>query len=509
MKTPTIMKAGVLALIFLASGGTIATSHAQGFQGGFNFGGGGGFQGGFQGGGFNFGGGFQGGFQQFGGGGGFQGGGSFNFGGQGGFQGFQQFGGQSGFQGGFNQFGGGAAQPFSGTANASFAAGSVGGQPGFLIVTTGNARVLAIDAAAIASCVVSGLPVALSQRELLLHSVRASTRDVNGRLFRMRAGWDPGSEKMAVSQSPAPMSGKGKVVVQPQSMQMSSDDGAFTLFASGGFASADVDWRGLASGFEAESWSGTLGAERRLAEDLVLGLAGTYLQTDGDFDSRGAVDLDGFAISAYLSWTPGNFYVDTLYSFGSFEEDIHRRTGLGTTATAEPDSENHSVEFNAGYNFRLGALQTGPFIGLDYRNGELDGYAEQSAGRGSLAYEDQKYDSLVTRVGWQASYRIETGFGAITPQIRAAWERENLNANEFVKVSLTSSPYRWLSGGGETPDYEVQARTARPDEDYLNVGGGLLIEVGSNFFIILDYEGHVLRGNEEEHFASIIASLKF
>lgn len=506
MKTLAIAKTGVLALFLLAVGGGTSTSHAQGFQGGgfnFNFGGGGGFQGGFQGGG---------GFNQFGGGGGFQGGGGFNFGGQGGFQGFQQFGGQSGFQGGgggFNQFGGGAVQPFSSsaTANATFAAGSVGGQPGFLIVTTGNSGVLAIDAAAIGSCVVSGLPVALSQRELLLHSVRASTRDVNGRLFRLRAGGDPAPE--VVPAPPTVASGKGKVVVQPQPMQVSTDDGAFTLYAGSGYASADVDWRGLASGFEAESWSGTLGVEWRMADDLVLGFAGTYLQTDGDFDSRGSVDLDGFALSAYVSWTPGNFYADTLYSFGSFEEDIHRRTGLGTTARAEPDSESHSVEFNAGYNFHCGGFRTGPFIGLDYRNGELDGYAEHGAGRANLSYEDQKYDSLVTRVGWQASRRFETSFGAITPQIRAAWERENLNANEVVKVSLGSSPYRWLSGGGITPDYEVHARTARPDDDYLNVGGGILIEVGANFAILLDYEGHLLRGDEQEHFASIIASLKF
>ena len=60
-----------------------------------------------------------------------------------------------------------------------------------------------------------------------------------------------------------------------------------------------------------------------------------------------------------------------------------------------------------------------------------------------------------------------------------------------------------------TPDYQVWARTPRPDEDYLNVGGGLLIDVGTNFFIILDYEGHLLRSDEEEHFASIIASLRF
>jgi outer membrane lipase/esterase len=292
-------------------------------------------------------------------------------------------------------------------------------------------------------------------------------------------------------------------------MEIHSDDGRFTLFAGAGYAAGDLDWRGISSGFEADTWTGTIGAEIRLTDHLVLGLAGTYLNTEGDFGPRGSVDAEGFALAAYLSFTQGNFYADTLYSYGNFEEDIHRRTGLGTTARGDPTSENHSVEFNTGYNFHLGALTTGPILGIDYRNGNLEGYNEHGDVRASLSYEDQNYDSLITRVGWQASYRIATGFGAITPQVRAAWERENLDENEWIRVSLVNSPYHWIAGGSIRPDYSVSARTTSPDNDYLNVGGGFLIEIGPDFWIVLDYQGHVFRSNSVEHFASISMGLRF
>jgi uncharacterized protein YhjY with autotransporter beta-barrel domain len=482
-----------------------------GFQGGF----GGGFQGGFQG--FQFGG-FQGGFQ-----GGF---GQFGNAQTGGFQlGGLQTGGtfQGGFQGGISQFGGGQ---FGGQTGGGFNFGSQGfaafsssvnGQQGFTILASrsalgsgsgsgadGQIRVLAIDSAAIASCIISGVPVALSQRELLLHSTRASTGDVNGRLFRLRAraASDPPSV-------PAPVISGKKAAKSVQPVEIQTDDGLLTVFAGANYAAADLDWRGVSSGFQSDTWTGTIGAELRLTEHLVLGLAGTYLNTEGDFDTRGSVDAEGFAVAAYLSYTHGGFYADTLYSYGNFEEDIHRRTGLGTTARAEPTSENHSVEFNTGYNFHVGALTTGPILGLDYRNGSLDGYDEHGDSRASLRYEQQNYDSLISRAGWQASYRIETGFGAITPQVRAAWEHEFLNENEFIKVSLVNSPYRWLAGGSSRPNYSVSARTTSPDEDYLNVGGGVLIEFGPEFSIILNYEGHVFRSDSVEHFASIVMSLEF
>ncbi len=531
MKVLSGFRAGLLAIVALC--GVPALSPAQGFnfgggfQGGFdNFGTGGAFQAGFN----NFGGGFQGGggFNNFGGG--FQGGGGFNnFGGggggfQGGFNGgggqggFQQFGGQTGpaFDAGGTQgtpapapngFEGGATQPFASAPQAqAFPAANAAGEPGFVVVVADAQNVLAIDAAAIASCVVSGVPVALSQRELLLHSVRAATQDVNARLFRLRAS---AGREAPPPPAAAPPSAKGKVPVQPQPLEVTSADGLITIFAGGGFAYGEEEWRGLASGFDAETWTGTVGLEVRLADSLTLGLAATYLETDGDFASRGSVDLEGYALSAYLSWVRGGLHADVLYSYGSFEEDISRVTGLGTLATGDPESGNHSVEFNTGYNFQWGRLLTGPIIGLDYRNGELDGYEERGAGRADLVYEAQKYDSLVTRLGWQASARFETGFGAITPQVRAAWERENLNRNEYVGVSLRESPYEWIRGGQGTPGYGVRARSARPDEDYLSLGAGLLFEFGDKVTLTLNYTGHLLRSDAEEHFASVVLEVKF
>ena len=328
---------------------------------------------------------------------------------------FGQVGGGQVGQIGGGQFGGGGGNAgfnFGGSQNASAFAGSFNGQQGFVVVSSANQRnVLAIDTAAISSCIISGVPMALSQRELLLHAARTGTGDVNARLFRLRA---QSEAVVAPPISPVPTS-SGKQPDQPLAAAPSeflSDDKRFTLFGGASFGSAQLDWRGISSAFDAETFTGTIGAEIRLTDHFVLGLAGTYLETNGDFDTRGSVDADGFALSGYLSFTQGNFYADALYSFTNLNEDIHRRTGLGSIAHADPGSAIHSIEFNTGYNFGFGGLRTGPILGLDYRNGQLDGYTEHGDSRARLGYDEQSFDSLVTRVGWQASYRISTQFGS-------------------------------------------------------------------------------------------------
>jgi uncharacterized protein YhjY with autotransporter beta-barrel domain len=345
-----------------------------------------------------------------------------------------------------------------------------------------------------------GLLAALPQREILLNIDRVATRDINARLFRLRAGGEPVVEVM-----PPQPSGKeiltrnsgGKVVLSDKEYKESPVAEIFRrfiFFADGDFGRADQHDINLRPGFNGDTYAATLGAEYRATRELAFGFGGTYVTNDTSLNGGLAkLDIQGFAVSTYASWARSNFYLDLLYSFGFYEDDIHRTTLFDTIVTANPDSTNHTVALNGGYKFHCGQLVTGPIATLEYINGELDGYSE--SGMGGITIERQNYQSLVSKLGWQASYRVRTGFGGITPQLRASWERENLDVDDPVVAHL----------GGLI----LSANAPRPDDDYLAVGGGLLVDVGRRFMLVADVEDHLARDERNDLFASIRAAVKF
>ena len=135
-----------------------------------------------------------------------------------------------------------------------------------------------------------------------------------------------------------------------------------------------------------------------------------------------------------------------LYGASLLDHDIDRATGLGSTAHADPKSVVHAVNFNTGYNFYFGNWSMGLFTGVDYAHAKIDSYTERGGGTAATDVSEQSVDSLITRVGWQASYRKKTPWGAITPQVRVGWEREYQNSNDSVDVSLWNSPFYLAKG---------------------------------------------------------------
>ena len=352
-----------------------------------------------------------------------------------------------------------------------------------------------------------GLAMAIAQREILLNIDRVATRDVNARLFRLRAGANETTEAVTPLR---PSDGKeimrtdssGKTMISGKDYK---ESGAaeetlqrFTFFADGDFGRADQDHIDTHPGFEGDTWAGTLGAEVRLTREFTLGFGGTYLENDTTLnDDLGSVDITGFAISAYASWVHKHFYVDLLYSFGSYDDEIHRNTLTGETVRADPQSDNHTVAFNIGYNFHYGNWVTGPIGSLNYINGQLGSYSETGSSTAGVHVGEQHFDSLVSNLGWQASYRIRTGFGAITPQIRASWERENLDENDLVTAQLLNAPVSFMT------------RAPAPGDDYVALGGGFLVDVGDRYSFVADVEDHLARSHRNDLFASVRVAVKF
>jgi outer membrane lipase/esterase len=140
----------------------------------------------------------------------------------------------------------------------------------------------------------------------------------------------------------------------------------------------------------------------------------------GDFEQLDAT-LGGFG-----GWYGERFWANAQLSYTQLRYDVDREVFLGPAKrshSGSPDGSNLSFGVSAGYNFTRESLTHGPVLSVLTQRIDVDGYAEdQPTLSTSLAYGDQSYDSLITSLGWQASYDINDH---LAPYARVTWDQEH------------------------------------------------------------------------------------
>ena len=374
---------------------------------------------------------------------------------------------------------------------------------GIFYALSGAPSVLFFDQLAVDSLVHSGLPVAAAIRQLNFANGRSMLHDLNGRIFRHRAGLNAGprEENKVLSLS---KDGKTTTTVEP-----STTMDRWEIFVTGNFGRRDLDEIDSQAGFESDSWSGTVGAEYHLTENLTFGAAYTYGTSDVDFSrGLGGAQSESSFGSVYFSYAKPQFYADVLYSYGVTNLAIDRRAGLGLGSyESDTDAAQHYADFNTGYNFVFaeGKLLTGPTAGLNYLTGDTDAFRENNSGSAALSFDEQNYDSLVSKLGWQVSFHTQAGFCKIVPQLHASWAHEFLDDEESVRATLISSPF----AAGPADSFSASTQTAQPGTDYLAAGAGIEFIFGDSWSVNLGYEGEFFREDDSAHYASIRAGLSF
>lgn len=158
-------------------------------------------------------------------------------------------------------------------------------------------------------------------------------------------------------------------------------------------------------------YGGFAGVGRNFSDFGLRG--GDFEQTDGT--------LGGFG-----GWYGDNAWVNGQLSYSLVRYDVNREVFLGPVKrshSGSPDGSNLTFGVNAGYNFTDEALTHGPVVSVLAQQIDVDGYAEdQPTLSTSLAYPDQSFDSLITSLGWQASYKINDH---LTPYARMTWDVEH------------------------------------------------------------------------------------
>ena len=345
---------------------------------------------------------------------------------------------------------------------------------------------------------ITGIQMSNIMGQSVLSAAGSMLSDVNGRLFFLRAGW--GERGYDGSLSASMESGEGdKAPSLSPTVATDSDD--WKVFVNANYSNVQIDAKGpQQAGFNSDTWTGGLGFERQATDNFTVGFAANWLESYQDFsDDVGKLRMSGIALSAYGSYVKKAFWADLLYSYGNFDIDTDRNTiGFGV-ANGNTNAQTHAVQFNSGWNFRFqrNTLVTGPFIGVDYMHATVDGFSESSGGLAALRYNSRNYDSLISRVGWTLSKKVQTDFAMITGQVRLSYERQNIKYDNQTSVSLINQPF------------SPNSAQRNLGQDYLVAGAGLNFQFTPRFGLLLNYQGQFFRESVQAHYIGLRASFSF
>lgn len=283
----------------------------------------------------------------------------------------------------------------------------------------------------------------------------------------------------------------------------------FGGFINGIFSWGEIDQTPNRTGYDFDTAGVTAGLDYRLTDNAILGAAFNYSNQTADLNqgvllAGGDVDADVFSGSIFGTYYVGDFYIDGIGTFSGADYTIKREIiipssnpnadPVSAVATGEPGANGYAFSFGGGYDGQYQKWSYSPFLRVDYRDLEMDGYTESGAEGLNLKVEGQDVSSLIFALGGQVAYAISAPFGVIVPRFRAEYNHEFeddvvlLRAQYFAPIDPSNN----LTATGLTnPVFE--ARTDEPDRDFAVIGGGISAVFQRNVQAFVDFESVVGR----------------
>lgn len=261
-------------------------------------------------------------------------------------------------------------------------------------------------------------------------------------------------------------------------------DSPFGFFVQGRFNGGDRDSTGEERGYRFTTGGLTLGADYRLTDQLILGLAFGYDGTSAVFSQdSGAMDTDSYHGSFYGSYyLPADFYVDWIGNFTRHDYDMKRNiryTGFSSRARSNPEGNQYGFAVSFGKDFAISEWNLNPYLRMEYAKLQIDAYQEKGGGGLGLAFGSQDDHSLTTDLGAQIGRSFSLPWAVLTPSIRFEWEHQYQNGSRDLRV-------RFADAAAGTGSFSIS--NSAPDRDYFNLGGSLAATLPGGNAAFLRYE---------------------
>lgn len=284
------------------------------------------------------------------------------------------------------------------------------------------------------------------------------------------------------------------------------ESGRFGIFLNGLYATGDKDSTTNEDGFDFDVYGLLAGADYRVTDQLIFGLAVSYQKTDADIDDNaGDTNVKGYGVSLYGTYYYGQFYLNGIGTIGRSDYDTTRKVNYSVDAVGVPgktivnqkfdgdaDADEYGYSFGTGYDFFHKGFDFGPYGRLNYYYTKIDDYKEKLSGNNkdpgfglALEIEDQNIKSLSTNLGARASYAFTTGMGAVTPYARFDWQHEYENDTAAIRGSFVNGGQGSIPGAAAANDILIPLDD--PDRDFFNLSLGVASVFPHGISAFVDY----------------------
>ena len=254
------------------------------------------------------------------------------------------------------------------------------------------------------------------------------------------------------------------------------------------------------TGYDLSGEGFTMGMDRKVADNLLVGLATGYTHATASFSgSGGSADLDLVPISLYAAYMPQSFYIvgtagyalnlydlDRLISFSSPGGSVSR------AASSSPMGNLFNVYGEAGYDVKIKPLVVTPIVSMGYSHLGIDSFTESGAGSLDLNVSSQSIDSAQSGIGVKIAAPSASGGMKVVPQAFATWQHEFYYGKQDINASLINTP------GASTFGWETEGG----NRNFANVGGDLSMFVRKDLSVHFSYNAEVGGGGDITHIFS-------
>jgi len=237
---------------------------------------------------------------------------------------------------------------------------------------------------------------------------------------------------------------------------------------------------GSSNGYTANIWGGSMGFDRLVYNNVLVGLSGSYARNNiGTADVNTRTNADSYQGNFYGSLARDAYYMNGILSYAYNRYDASRHIAFGTTnriATSNYGGQQYSAYAEGGYGFKKSGFDITPLLSLQYMRLHINDYAESGADSLNLNVDAQRYNMFQSGLGAKLAYPIVGKDLRFIPEVHAKW------LYDFVGDSQQASST--FTGGGAS----FATQGFDPPKSSYNLGATLTVMTAHNVTLTLNYD---------------------
>lgn len=277
----------------------------------------------------------------------------------------------------------------------------------------------------------------------------------------------------------------------------------WSIFASATYAYGKADIQSNSSS-DPTAWTFTVGADRKISDNFILGVAGSYQSGNADLSLVGnSIDSKGWSANAYAAFDLSDrMKLDTWFRYGKGSLDTVRVQTLGTsTFTSVGDTDTKTTAWGATLSNRLndGPVTFTPVLSAVSYNTDIDGYTE-AAGSAALRIDAREVDSLQFKAGMEVAGDWSSGSVKFRPygRVSAVWETNN-------EPDVVTA--RFVAGGAGAVPFNITG--ADPSSNFAELAAGFSVEGSETLTFSVEATKTIGRSELETGSVSLTGRLRF